>query len=231
MAKSLLSNEEEMASLTEGYGQQFQTLTPDEDASQEEEEALAIGLSHIMENLYSDEGLPKFANVLHQDQRELWQAIPDLLEPALHAAKDEIEEVTDEPAPGSVFFAEGGLLQEGVSRMFELAQQLGLPGADDPDQYSAALANTYKKAGEYIMAEGNEDTIQEVLSLGGDLVAESEVGVADQDEAQKVLSKRLKKRGVTEATDAAFADAAMEQEQAQMQQMQAQAPGLLGGAQ
>jgi hypothetical protein len=207
MAKSLLSNEEEMSGLTEGYGGQFQSLTPDEEASPEEEEAMSVGMHHMMDNLYSDEGLPKFANVMHQDQRELFLVISDILVPMLQAARQEIEEITDEPAPASVFFSEGGLLQSGVMMLFDLAQQLQLPGAQEPDQFAAALQKTYINVGKHLQETGDEEAMQEAIALGGDLVAEGEVGEPDLDKAQKLLSGRLKKAGVAEATDRAFQDA------------------------
>lgn len=201
MAKSLLQDDSQMADLAypdEDDGN-FESLTPDEPASPQEEAAMAIGTHKLMDDLYSDEGLPKFANVFHQDQRELFEVIPELAYPMLLAAKQEIEEQMDEAAPSSVFFAQGGLLEQNVDRLFELAQQLNIPGSQDPDQYAAAMMATYKKAAEYIMETNDEQSMREAAELGGEMVAEKEAGTLDLDEAQKVLQKRMKRKGVPDA--------------------------------
>jgi len=173
MKKSLLQDESQMAELTNNFGNQFETLTPDEEASPEEEEAMALAMHKFMSDMYSEETMPKVANVLHQDKRPLYEVIPDMLQPMLLAAKGEIEEITDEPAPASIFFSEGGMLQTGVSLLFEMAQTLAIPGADDPDQFSAALMNIYKKAGEHILETGDKEAMAEALEMGGSLVAEA----------------------------------------------------------
>lgn len=186
-----------MDELAESGDARFEALTPDEEASPEEEAALAIGLVKIREDIFG-ETLPQMANVYHQDERELYEVIADMAQAQLIAAKDEIEQETDEAAPASVFFSEGGLLEQCVDANFKLCQQLNIPGSQDPDQYAAAMMNTYKKAGEYIMEVGDEDAIKEATELGGMMVAEKEVGTTDLDEAQNILQKRLKKQKLPE---------------------------------
>lgn len=198
MLQSPLQSEEQMAGLTEDYANHFAPATNEvegEDASPDEEAAMGIGLHKMMEDLYSDETMPKFANVFHQDRRPLMEVIPDILQPMLLAAKNEIEEATDEEAPSSVFFSEDGLMHQGVNMLFDMAQALAIPGSDDPDQFAAALMNIYKKAGEYILEKGDEDARREALELGGEMVARAE-GTEDLDEAAVILQKRMKKGGL-----------------------------------
>lgn len=192
--------EAQIADLTEGYGGEFGPVTPDEPASREEEVALGIGLHTMMEKLADEKFIPKVANLFHQDQRPLMQVIPDLLEPMLLSVKNEVEKQTGEPAPASIFFAEGALIQEGIDRLFEFAQALDIPGSDDPDMYSASLMNMHKKAGEYILESGDEGAISEALELGGDMVAAS-YGASDLDDAQVMLNKQMRKKGVPDAVE------------------------------
>lgn len=191
------NNTAAMDELAESGDDQFEALTPDEEASPEEEAALAIGLVKIREDIFGDT-LPKIANVYHQDERELYEVIADMAMVQLKAAKDEIEEQTDQEAPASVFFSEGGLLQQCVEANFKLCQQLNIPGSQDPDQYAGAMMNTYTQVGKYLLEVGDEGAIKEATELGGQMVAEKEVGTTDLDEAQAVLQKRLKKQKLPE---------------------------------
>lgn len=200
MAKKGKIDESKIADLTEGYGGEFGPITPDEPASKEEEIALGIGMHTMMEKLADEKFIPKVANLLHQDQRPLMQVIPELLKPMLLAIKSEVEKETGEPAPASIFFAEGGLMQEGVDRLFEFAQALDIPGSDDPDMYSAALMNIHKMAGEHVLETGDEAAISEALELGGDMVAAS-YGAKDLDDAQNILNKQMRKKGVSDSVE------------------------------
>ncbi len=195
-----MADMEGIASLTEGYADKLEPIAPDLEADPEEEVALGIGLHKLMSDLYGDETLPKFANVFHKDERPLMEVIPDLLEPMLLSAKSTIEEQTDQPAPSSVFFAEEGLMQQGVTMLMDLAQQLGIPGSDDPDQYSAALMGIHKKAGEHILEQGDEEAVGEALEMGGQLVARG-YGQPGLDEAQAHLQKGMKKRPLDGAVE------------------------------
>lgn len=195
--KSLLDDESGLQELAQGSMDKLApSIGADEPASPEEETAMGIALHKMMEDLYSDDTLPKFANVFHKDERPLYEVVPDILQPMLLSAKQEVETETEEPAPSSIFFAEEGLLKLGVEMLFDLAQQLDIPGSQDPEMLAAALINTYKLAGEHILDSGDEDAKAEAAELGGQLVANS-YGTDDLDQAQKLINGQIKKNDVS----------------------------------
>jgi hypothetical protein len=185
-----------MAGLAEGDDEDagfegFEALRPDEDASPEEEYQNTMAQQKLLEILSSDEGLPKIANVLHQDRRGLMEVIPDLLEPILLKIKADVEAETGEPMSSAVFFGQGGLFEAGVDELFELAQTLGIPGSDDPDQYSGALINLAGvKAGKHVLNSNDKGSMEEAINLGQDLVAEGEGHPGDMESAAKKIKKR-----------------------------------------
>lgn len=205
-SKSLLTPDDDasLAELTEGYADQLEPLSNEINgipATREEEGAMAIGAHKVMSDIFSDETLPKFANVFHQDERPIHEVVVDLAKPMLLSAKNEIEQQTGEDAPASVFMAEDGLLMQAVAGLFDLAQQLSIPGADDPDMFAAALMGGYKAIGEHVLEEaeasGDMTAMGEAAQLGGELVAKG-YGQPDLDSAQSFLQKNMAKSPVPE---------------------------------
>lgn len=149
------------ADLEQGYDPALEHITPDQPASEEEERMLGEATISTMEYLYSDEGLASVTNVLKQDDRELFEKIPDIALPLLQRAKGDHPE-----ADAAVFFGGGGLIQIVADALLELAAQEGLPGANDEQQQQAVIINLYRKVGEFISETGDEDSVSEAQNLG-----------------------------------------------------------------
>lgn len=175
---SFLSVDEELQPLTDGYAADatFAPITDTEDASQEEETFLSAVMDYFMGYIYSDEGLSKVVQAMKQDKRELFEKIPDIVEPILKRAKLEVEGAGGE-IPASVWFGEGGALQSANDLMFEIAQQSDIPGSMDKDQYAASLMQLYGKAGQAIEEEGDPNAVREAE----DLMMEMAIGAQGGD--------------------------------------------------
>lgn len=179
----MVNQELDLTSLEEDIDPAFAHATADEAASPEEERALGAVMDIVRSMVYSEEGMAKVANVLQQDKRPLLQKIPDILGPILLRAKSQVEEASGEPVPGSVFFGEGGAMEQSIDVMFELADQLKLPGASDPDQFSGAMMGLYKKAGEHILETGDTDSRKEAAKLAAQMaLTQPDGNMQDPDE-------------------------------------------------
>ena len=150
---------------------QIQQLTGTEDASPEEEQQLGEALVTAKEFMYSEKGLAAIANVFQQDDRQLWQTIPEVGTMILEKVHGEMP-----GADGSIFFGENGLLQQMPVLLFEIAEQLGVPGYDDPDQLAAATMGLYKSVGEYLTERGDEDAMREAQRLGQEVLLTQDDG-------------------------------------------------------
>lgn len=153
----------------------FAPLQGAEPASPEEEKALSEALASVMEYAYSEQGMAKIVQVFQQDDRQLFEVVPDVGAMLLQKAAGELAGAEGD-VPSTVFFGEGGLLQQVPPLLFEIAEQLGVPGAEDPDQLSAATIGLYKKAGEYILQKGDEQAREEAISMGKEAVLANEDG-------------------------------------------------------
>lgn len=159
------------AGLEEGYAPQLAPITADEPASEDEERTLGLATINVMEYLYSDEGMMNVLNVLKKDDRPLYEKIPDIAMPLLEKAHAESPD-----ADAATFFGEGGLIQQVASMLLELAEQEGVPGADDEEQQQATIINLYRKAGEYVQQSGDQDAIQQGQELGIDMALTQDDG-------------------------------------------------------
>lgn len=136
-------------------------VTPTEDASPEEEEALAKATVAFREFAFSDKGLQVIIDMLTVKDMELFETIAEAAAPILQKVHADMPDL-----PGSVYFGDGGLLQQAVSSIWDIAVQQGVPGSDDEEQRDAALINLYKMAGEYILESGDQDSVDEAILLG-----------------------------------------------------------------
>lgn len=193
--------EQQMAELTadgpEDF-EEFEALRADEQATPEEEVQMAEAATKLVKIMADDSMLPRLATALHKDRRGLMEVVPDILEPVLLKIYGELqaEAPKDQPVSSAIFFGEGGLLQMGVEEMFGLAQELQIPGADDPDQISGALIGIYKKTGEHVLRSKDGESMREVISLGTDMVAEGEGMPGDIKGAIQKLKKSQVSEGV-----------------------------------
>jgi hypothetical protein len=153
---------------------QLSLLQGSEEASPEQEQMLGEAMIGLQEFMYSEEGMAKIAQIFQQDERPLYQSVPDVAEMLLQKVHTDMS--GDGEVDAAIFFGEGGLLQQLPPMLFEIAASLGKPGADDPDQRSAALIGTYKKAGEFILAKGDEDAVSEAARLGQEVLMTQDDG-------------------------------------------------------
>jgi len=142
-----------------------------EDASGEEEQELLKAMVDLREWMYSEAGMAAIANAFNQDRRELFEVISDVGKMALEKVHGKMPNVS--PA---VWFGENGLIQQAPAMLFEIAEQMGIPGTDDPDQLAAATMGLYKAVGEHILEMGDEEAKQEVLKYGAETLMTGEGG-------------------------------------------------------
>lgn len=177
---------------------QMQNLQGTVDAEPEEEAQLAEVMDAAMEFMYSEKGMAALANMFQQDRRELWQTIPDAGMMILEKVHSDFPD-----ADPSVWFGDGGMLQQMPALLFEIAEQLEVPGYDDPDQLAAATMGLYKSVGEYLTERGDKGAQQEALRLGRETLLTQEDGTmmtpekygsktASQDPQMKSLPKNIK---------------------------------------
>lgn len=169
----------------------FPELAPSEAASPEEEGFMGAGLDMLMSFMYSEKGMASVAQALQQDDRPLYEKLPEVAMPMLLKVRGDLEEAFDAPVPSSIFFAEGGLMQSAVQMLLEVASSMGLPGADDPDQASGAVINLYKKAGEYMLESNDPESLDEVMRLGSEMAMTAADGTrTDPDDFMREAQKK-----------------------------------------
>lgn len=178
---------------------QLQQLQGTEEATPEEEGQLVDVMAQAMEWLYSEKGMAAVANMFNKDNRELWQTIPDIGIAILQKVHGENKDV--DPA---VWFGENGMIQQLPALLFEVAEEMQVPGYDDPDQLAAATMGLYKAVGEYLIERGDKDAMMEARKLGAQTLLTGEDGemmepyaakkkAINSDPEMKDLPKSVKK--------------------------------------
>lgn len=110
---------------------------------------------------------------------ELWRGVGDVATDVVTGVKRQLDSQRQEVDP-TIFFAEDGLLHNSIDLLFELAQEAGLPGSEDEDQYGASLMWLMKNVGESIVKDNDELAVEEAENLFIDMIA-GEEGVAPQE--------------------------------------------------
>ena len=154
---------------------QLSNMVANEDASPEQEQMLGEAIVGIMDFVYSEEGMASIVQIFNQDQRELYEQVPDIGEMILQKAYADMASSGQEP-DSAVFFGDGGLLQQLPPMLFEIAETIGKPGADDPQQMEAAMIGLYQKAGQYILDKDDTDAKQQAIQLGMETILTGEDG-------------------------------------------------------
>jgi hypothetical protein len=146
---------------------QFNAVKGSEPASPQQDRQMAGHLADALEFIYSDKGLPAITRGLKSDL-PLYESVPKLTKVILEKTLANMKEAN--AVDSAIFFGEGGLLQQIPQELFGLAQTLGVQGADDQDQISAALMGTYKMAGEHLLEQGDEESLIEAQALGAEML-------------------------------------------------------------
>lgn len=169
----------------------FQAMQATEPATKEEEVALGRALESIMDFMYSEEGMASIVQVINADERPLYQSLPEIGKMLITKAQSDLQSQGIDPE-SSIYFGEGGLLQQIPLMLFDLAEQMGKPGADDEDQLAATVISMYKMAGEHIEQTKDADAQREAVELGQEVALTDDDGSV-MDPAQ--FTKKYAKKG------------------------------------
>lgn len=147
----------------------FQHLSADEEASGGAEMVLGVAMEEIGRVLYDEGGASDIAEMLNNDQRPLYESLPEIAVPFLQKAYQVVKETAEEEEISDVMFGEGGVITSVVDALFEVAQATGVPDADDDDTYAAVMIGTFNKVGEHIQQQGDEVAMSQIAELGIDM--------------------------------------------------------------
>jgi hypothetical protein len=145
---------------------------------------------------------------LNPQNRDFFEAAADV---SFNLALREHEKVAmrGQEDDSSNYFGKGGMLELLVDNMFDIGQQMNIPGAKDQDQYAAAMGYAYQLAGEYVMEQGDEDSIAEANELMMDMVLTQEDGsmMETRGQADMMAMRKTQKAQADESMRAAMTEA------------------------
>jgi hypothetical protein len=151
------------------------------------------GFSKAIQVLKGQTSAPEGAN------RELYEPVSRVVFEVLKAQKQSLEQ-SGEKAESSVFFSEDGAVPLVTEMVWDLAQQLDLPGSDDRDQYAASVINVMKMAGEHVLEAGDEEAIAEATNVQSQMVSAGlESDYQMQTQATGVPQKKPLAQGIDNA--------------------------------
>lgn len=137
-------------------------LTADEQPTAEEMDALDDINSEVIKFIHGDNRNPVMGMI--SNARELYQGISQAAFQILLATKQKYE-AGGQKVPPAALFGEGAAIHTAVDELFQIAQAAQLPGSDDQDQYSAAMMNIMRLAGEHIEKSNDDDSVAEAQEL------------------------------------------------------------------
>jgi hypothetical protein len=153
-------------------------ISADEDASPEEEAVLSQVMHELGTLMYKDGASNKIASMMENSPgKELFAIIPELAKPMIQKGYEIANEIDPEIA-ATVVFGEEGVIHQVNDMMFELAQQIGHPDAEDQEQYMASLTMIYNKVGEHMQETGDKQGLEQLGQLGVDMTMQTEEGRA-----------------------------------------------------
>ena len=147
------------------YGTLEPALSPfegTEEPTQEEIDALDDITSEVLNFIHgpnNDAVLGSIGNA-----QELYQGIGAAAFQILLATKAKFEEGGTKVPPATLF-GEGGAIHTTIDELFQLAQAAGIPGANEQDQYSAAMMEVMRLAGDHIETTGDDASVAEAQEL------------------------------------------------------------------
>jgi hypothetical protein len=151
------------------------------------------GFAKAIQVLKGQTSAPEGAN------RELYEPVSRVVFEVLKAQKQALEQDGTKASP-SVFFSEDGAVPLVTEMVWDLAQQLDLPGSDDRDQYAASVINVMKMAGEHVLEAGDEEAIAEATNVQSQMVSAGlESDYQMQTEVTGVPQKKPLAQGIDNA--------------------------------
>lgn len=149
---------------------EFGPLNADEEPSPEESEAFQRINNRLLEFIHG----PKSDAVVRmmQNSPELYKGVGQAAYQILLSAKQQ-EEKGGKELPPAALWGEGAGIHTAVDELFQLAQAAGIPGSQEQDQYSAAMFEVYRLAGEHIEQGNDDNAVKEAQELMIDVEASS----------------------------------------------------------
>lgn len=144
-----------------------------EEPTQEEIDALDDITAEVVKFIYGDNNESVLGTI--SNTPELYQGVGFAAFQILLATKQKFEEGGTK-VPSATLFGEGGAIHTTIDELFQVARAAGVPGSDDEDQYSAAMMEVMRLAGEYIENVGDDESIGETQEL---LIDSEEPGAND----------------------------------------------------
>jgi len=163
----------------------FDHVRADEAASEGAEMVLGVAMEEIGRILYDEGGAEDVRQMLESDQRPLYEKLPEIAVPFLTKAYQIVQETAEDDEVADVMFGEGGVIQQVVDSLIDVADMAGDPEARDEDVYAASLIGVYNKVGEHIDAEGDEAAKAQIAELGIDMASTNPDGTMTNLEAMK----------------------------------------------
>jgi hypothetical protein len=160
------------------YDPALHHLQGNAEASLEEENQMKQVVQGSTDVVFGD-AMPQTLNAI-RTQPELYMGISDVAYEILKAEKAKMDGKGEEVHP-SVFFAETGAAPVIIDQLWSLAEAADLEGSRDKDQYSGALINLYRRMGEHIIEEGDENAIIEAEELAINMALTNEDGSFMED--------------------------------------------------
>jgi hypothetical protein len=175
----------------EGGHPGFQEFEGTIEATPEEEAALAKEVVKAREFIFSEDNYPKVLSALNTQSKEFFEAAADTAFALTHSQhiKEQGRGRSKDPA---IYFGKGGMIENMVDTMFEIAQHHNIVGSDDPNQYAGAMGYAFQRAGEYVMESGDEEAILEAQEVMMDVALTKRDGtkIETREEAEAMLAEQ-----------------------------------------
>lgn len=140
-----------------------------EPATEEEEQMLKTVMDGVEQAIHG-EFRSDVIDIINSHPTELWQSTGQLATMIVTRAAHQLD-AQEIPYDSSIFFGENGAIQETVEMLWEVADALGHPMAEDEDQFVGAYFATLKNLGEMMFED--EESAKEAQ----DFMLEQEFGV------------------------------------------------------
>lgn len=203
----------------------YETLDPalgpfeaNEEPTKEEQDSLDDVMAEVLKFIHGDNNASVLGSI--GNTQDLYQGVGAAAFQILLATKQKFE-MGENTLPPAVLFGNGGAVHSTVDEIFQLAQAAGIPGSEDQDQYTAAIMEVMRLAGEYIETSGDDSSVGEAQEL---LIDVEQTGYQGQDIPNPGEEDKL--RGTIQrsldAQNAALQPEVVENQQAAPQQQSAE---------
>jgi hypothetical protein len=169
---------------------EFGPLNADQEPTQLESDALDDITAEVLKFIhgdYSDDLVSSVANA-----PEFYQGVGAAAFTVLDATKSKFES-GGVKVPPATLFGEGGAIHTTVDEIIQLMRAAGVPGAEDPDQYSASMMEVMRLAGEHIEKTNDDESVSEAQELLIDIESTGQPGVVPESEDEGRLKGAIQR--------------------------------------